>query len=98
MIKNPVPVGGLARKVAVRADELLGALVLQLDMAVDVELVVVAVVALRALYLARLSLQQLPPLVGLHVRLDVLLSRGAVRAQLASEGLLLEMYRGLMGA
>ena len=98
MIKNPVPVGGLARKVAVRADELLGALVLQLDMAVDVELVVVAVVAVRALDLARLPLQQLPPLVGLHVRLDVLLSRGAVRAQLASEGLLLEMYRGLMGA
>ena len=51
------------------ADELLGALVLQLDVAVNVELVVVTVVALRALDLARLSLQQLPPLVGLHVRL-----------------------------
>ena len=49
------------------ADELLGALVLQLDVAVDVELVVMTVVTLRALDLARLSLQQLPPLVSLHV-------------------------------
>ena len=63
------PVAGLAGEVAVGADELLGALVLQLDVAVDVELVVVAVVALRALDLARLPLQQLPPLVRLHVRL-----------------------------
>ena len=42
---------------------------LQLDVTVDVELVVVTVIALRALDLARLSLKQLPPLVGLHVRL-----------------------------
>ena len=64
-----IPVSGQAGEVAVRADEFLGALVVQLHMAVDVELVVVAVVALRALDLARLALQQLPPLVGLHVGL-----------------------------
>ena len=68
-VSDKSPVAGLAGEVAVRADELLGAVVLQLDVAVDVELVVVAVVALRALDLARLALQQLPPLVRLHVRL-----------------------------
>ena len=50
-----------------RADKFLGTLMVQLHMAVDVELVVVTVVALRALDLARLALEQLPPLVGLHV-------------------------------
>ena len=61
------PVCGLTGEVAVRADKFLGALVVQLHMAVNVELVVVTVVALRALDLALLSLQKLPPLVGLHV-------------------------------
>ena len=50
-----------------RADKFLGTLMVQLHVAVDVELVVMTVVALRALDLARLALEQLPPLVGLHV-------------------------------
>ena len=62
-----IPVSGQAGEVTVRADKFLGALVVQLHMAVNVELVVVTVVALRALDLALLSLQKLPPLVGLHM-------------------------------
>ena len=61
------PVCGQTGEVAVRADKFLGTLMVQLHMAVDVELVVVTVIALRALDLALLSLQKLPPFVGLHV-------------------------------